>query len=112
GAGRGGGPIFIHSGLSGGKETRGTWRQQHTFLKLGRAGSKDSKAHYGLRFHWARSYNELREILYREGLFDIRAVRGMTVPGDLTARFALHTPAPVNSLQSEFRAQPEIPSPV
>ena len=51
GAGRGGGPIFIHSGLSGGKETRGTWRQQHTFLKLGRAGSKDSKAHYGLRFH-------------------------------------------------------------
>src|SRR5207247_10357591 len=60
--------------------------------------------------HWAKSYDELREILYREGLFDIRAVPGMTIPGDLTARFALHTRAHVNSIQSEFPGQTKITS--
>jgi hypothetical protein len=35
GFGRGGAQVFVHSGLSGGNEKRGTWRQPNTFLKLG-----------------------------------------------------------------------------
>src|SRR5262249_31311531 len=70
GAGRGGGPIFIHSGLSGGKETRGTWRQEHTFLKLAPNRTPNSKIRYGFRFQWANSYDEMRELLFRDGLFD------------------------------------------
>jgi hypothetical protein len=33
----------------------------------------------------------MRDVLYREGGFDIRAVPGMVIPLDLTARFALRT---------------------
>lgn len=99
--------LYIHSGLSGGNETRGTWRQTHTFLTLdGATGA--NRAHYGFRFQWADSYDELRDILFHEGLFDIRVVPGMTVPDDLTARFALHTQARIDSLEAEFPAQTRI----
>ena len=91
--------------MSGGKETRGTWRQEHTFLKLGPAGSLNCKASYGFRFRWANSYDEMRAILYEEGSFDIRTVPGMVIPTDLTARFALHTRARIESIQPEFAEQ-------
>jgi hypothetical protein len=107
--GRGGGTAFVHSGLSGGKETRGTWRQEHTFLKLG-AFNEQIKARYAFRFRWANSYDEMRAVLYQEGLFDIRAVPGMVVPTDLKARFALHTQARLDSIQPEFADQTEIAS--
>src|SRR5262249_34914553 len=90
GGGRGSALVYIHSGLAGSNEARGTWRQKHTFLKLGPAGTTSSKKEYGLRFRWARSYDEMREVLYKEGLFDIRVLPGMVVPTDLTARFDLH----------------------
>src|SRR5712691_4446814 len=85
-----------------------TWRQEHTFLKLGPAGTSEGKAHYGFRFHWANSYDELRDLVFREGLFDIRAVPGMVIPSDLTARFALHTRAHINSIRPEFPSQTKI----
>jgi len=100
--GRSGYRAFVHSALTGGNETRGTWRQEHTSLKLGPAGAPDNKASYGIRFHWANSYDEIREILYREGLFDVRVVPGMTVPDDLSALFALHTKARIESVAPEF----------
>lgn len=110
GGGRGGGEVFVHSGYSGGNEKRGTWRQEHTFARLAPAGTTGSTLHYGFRFHWAKSYDELRDVLYQEGLFDIRAVPGMTVPEDLNARFALHTKARIDSIQAEFPAQTKITS--
>lgn len=108
GSGRGGAQAFVHSGLSGGNEKRGTWRQPHTVLKLGAAGTPDSRVSYGFRFHWAKSYDEMRDILFNEGLFDIRAVPGMTIPEDLTAKFSLHTKAKIDSIEAEFPAQTKI----
>ena len=108
GGGRGAAQVFIHSGYSGENEKRGTWRQPHTSLKLGAAGSKDSKASYGFRFHWAKSYDEMRDILFNEGLFDIRAVPGMTIPDDLTAKFSLRTKAKIESITAEFPTQTKI----
>ena len=35
---------------------------------------------------WASSYDELRELLYEAGLFDVRVVPGMTVPDEPHAR--------------------------
>lgn len=102
GGGRGGAQVFIHSGRTGEAEKRGTWRQAHTMLDLAPAGRPGSKASYGFRLQWAGSYEELREMLYREGLFDIRVVPGMTVPENLTARFSLHTRANIESIQAEF----------
>jgi hypothetical protein len=106
GFGRGGAQVFVHSGLSGANEKRGTWRQPHTSLKLGAAERKS--VNYGFRFHWAKSYDEMREILFNEGLFDIRAVPGMTVPEDLTAKFSLHTKAKIESIEAEFPAETKI----
>ena len=95
---------FIHSALTGGSETRGTWRQPHTNLLLGPAGAPSAAVRYGLRFRWAQSYDEMRTILYDEGLFDMRVVPGMTVPNDLDALFSLHTKARVESIRAEFPA--------
>jgi len=108
GFGRGGAQVFVHSGLSGGNEKRGTWRQPHTFLRLGAAPSKESRVDYGFRFHWAKSYDEMREILFNEGLFDIRSVPGMTIPEDLTAKFSLRTKAKIESIEAEFPAETKI----
>ncbi len=108
GSGRGGTQVFIHSAHTGGAETRGTWRQAHTALDLAPAGRPGSKASYGFRMQWVGSYEELREALYREGLFDIRVVPGMTVPENLTARFSLHTKAKIEDIRAEFPNQTKI----
>jgi hypothetical protein len=100
--GRGNYRAYIHSGYTGNQQTRGTWRQPHTTLKLGPAGSPTSKVVYGFRFQWAKSYDEMRAILYQEGLFDIRVVPGMTVPENLAAKFSLHTKSRIESLEPEF----------
>lgn len=101
-AGRGAYQAFIHSSLTGNQQTQGTWRQEHTSLTLGAAGANNSKVAYGVRFQWAKSYDEIREILYREGLFDIRVVPGMTVPEDLSAKFSLHTKSRIEAIEPEF----------
>jgi hypothetical protein len=110
GGGRSGTQVFVHSARTGGAETRGTWRQAHTALELAPAGRPGSKASYGFRMQWAGSYEELRDLLYREGLFDIRVVPGMTVPENLTARFSLRTKAKVEEIRSEFPARTKIRS--
>jgi hypothetical protein len=93
--------FFVHSGRSGPAEARGTWRQAHTSLALAPAGRPGSRAVYGFRFRWAASYDELRALLYEEGLFDVRVVPGMTVPEDLAVRFSLHTRAEVEGVETE-----------
>lgn len=100
--GRGRYQAFIHSGLTGNREPRGTWRQEHTYLNLGAARAENSRITYGFRFRWAKSYDEIRTILYQEGLFDIRVVPGMTVPEDLSARFSLHTRSRIEAIEAEF----------
>lgn len=107
-AGRGSYRAYIHSGYTGNQETRGNWRQEHTYLNLGPAGAQSSKVTYGFKFRWAGSYDEIREILYQEGLFDIRVVPGMTVPEDLSANFSLHTRSRIESVEPEFPAETKL----
>ncbi len=102
--GRASGTMFVHSAKSGGEETRGTWRQAHTALDL-KAGAKVS---YAFRLQWASSYDELRDLLYANGLFDVRVVPGMTVPSDLSAEFSLRTKARIESVTAEFSGQTTI----
>jgi len=96
--GRAGGTMFVHSARSGNEEKRGTWRQAHTALDL-KAGAR---ARYGFRLQWAWSYDEIRDLLYENGLFDVRVVPGMTVPSDLSATFSLRTKAKIESITAEF----------
>jgi hypothetical protein len=104
GGGRGGGQTFVHSFKIANAETRGTWRQPNTSLSL----KPGAKASYGFRMQWASSYDELRNLLYEEGLFDVRVAPGMTIPDNLTARFSLHTKARIESVTAEFPAQTSI----
>ena len=106
--GRGGFRAYVHSGMTGGAEKRGTWRQPHSMRTLGPAGAPDGRMSAGFRFRWARSYDEIRGVLYDEGLFDIRVVPGMTVPLDLPALVALRTKARIESVAAEFPAQTEV----
>lgn len=102
GGARGGGQDFIFSRATSINEQHGTWRQPRTSLTLGAANTPGGSAHFGFRFQWAKSYDDMRDVLYREGLFDIRAVPGMTIPDDLTARFSLHTKAHIDSVEAEY----------
>ena len=99
---------FIHSGLSAGREKRGTWRMPNTMLILAAAGEQGSSAEYGFRFEWANSYDEMRETLYNNGLFDTRVVPGMTVPQGLKSKFSLHTKNRIDSITSEYPKQTNI----
>ena len=110
GRGRDGAQVYVHSARTGGEETRGTWRQAHTALDLAPAGRPGSKASYGFRMQWADGYEDLRDRIYRAGLFDVRVVPGMTVPEDLTARFSLHTRAKIDAVEAEFPDQTTIRS--
>ncbi|MBK9241717.1 MAG: hypothetical protein IPL75_16045 [Acidobacteria bacterium] len=91
-------------GKVGQRRDAGTWRQAHTALSL-KAGAKAS---YGFRLQWASSYDELRDLLYANGLFDVRVVPGMTVPSDLSAKFSLRTKAQIESVTAEFPGQTTI----
>ncbi|HUM04395.1 MAG TPA: DUF5695 domain-containing protein [Terriglobales bacterium] len=99
---------FVHSGFSGPQEKHGTWRQEHTFLKLSGTGKDGSSVRYGFRFRWAASYEQMRQVLYEEGLFDARFVPGMVIPLDLKAKFSLRTRARIDSIESEFPDQTRI----
>ncbi len=97
--------MYIHSCVSGNAEKRGTWRQEHTMRKLGREGGPEDSFTYGLKFHWVDSYDEMREVLYKEGLFDIRVVPGMSLPSNLKAKFSLHTLNHIDSITAEYPEQ-------
>ena len=108
GGGRGGGTVFVHSSRTGGGVTAGTWRQEHTSLTLGPRGSPGDQVRYGFRLRWAGSYQEMRDILYEEGLFDVRVVPGMSLPSDLSARFVLRTRARIESIEAEHPGETTI----
>ena len=94
--------VYIHSALSGGSETRGTWRQPHTSVTLTPKGTAGDHAAYGFRLQWADDYEGVREALYEQGLFDVHVVPGMTVPVDLSASFSIRTRQRNYTLAAEY----------
>jgi len=89
---------YIHSDLTGNKETRGSWRQPHTSAVIASNSSKT----YGFTFRWAKDYAGIRNILAEEGLIDVQVMPGMTVPTDLNTTIALHTNQKIISVAAEF----------
>ncbi len=98
---------FMHSGASANAK-EGTWRMPNTILNLAAKGKEGSTAEYGFRFQWANSYEEIRDILYENGLFDIRVVPGMTLPQGLDAKFSLRTKNKIDSITAEHPQETEI----
>ncbi len=83
--GRGGYKAYIHSSAAAASVASGTWRLENTSLMLD-PGKGKSEVTYGFKIKWADSWDDMRQTLYEEGLFDIRVVPGMTIPTDLTAQ--------------------------
>lgn len=94
--------VYMHSEVAGNEVPGGTWRMSHTGVDLAPAGQQGSSLTYGFRIRQAWSWDEMREILADEGLFDVRVVPGMTVPSDLAAKFSLHTRNRIDSITAEF----------
>jgi len=99
--------IFIHSTTAGAAaKQRGThWRQPHTSLTLAPAGHTGDSHDYGCKFRWANNHEDVRRILVEEGGIDVQVVPGMTVPSDLSARFALRSQWPIQSIEAEYPAE-------
>lgn len=90
--------VFMHSEVSGNLVPGGDWRMPHTGLDISPSGS----VKYGFRFRWADSWDDMRQVLYEEGLLDVRVIPGMSLPSDLKARVSIRTRKPVKSLVAEF----------
>ena len=98
---------YIHSGLTGNQQ-RGTWRQDHTYTEMAPKGQSNDKLSFGFRLHWAQNYDEIRNLLFENGLIDFRVVPGMTIPEDLEAKFSLRTRAVIDSVTAEFPGDTEL----
>jgi hypothetical protein len=96
--------VFIHSAAAGALASeRGTrWRQPNTSLTLAAAGQPGDSRDYGCKFRWAAGHEDVRKILFEDGGIDVQVVPGMTVPTDLSARFALRTKWDIRSVDAEF----------
>jgi hypothetical protein len=100
--------VYVHSGKSGPEQTRGTWRLRHTSLKLPPKKETLNEGTYGFTFRWAQDFNGVREVLYRNGLVDVRVIPGMTVPNDLVARVAIRTRQTIQALEAEYPSETRI----
>ena len=98
GEGRGAFQAYIHSAFVAASEKRGSWRQPHSSLELAAGGTRS----YSFVYRWAKDYEEIRQILVEEGLIDVRAMPGMTVPNDVDAEIALRTHQPITAIVPEF----------
>jgi hypothetical protein len=97
----------IHSQWAAAQK-EGSWRMENTALELAPKGKPGSSITYGFRMQWVNSYDELRDVLYQNNLFDIRVVPGMTLPQGLSAKFSLRTKNKIDSISAEFPKQTKI----
>lgn len=96
--------VFVHSKATAEQEQAGTWRLPRT----SRVVEPGETVSYRFAFHWADSYEGVREVLCRNGGFDIYVAPGMVIPRDLTAKIALRTGQKIEALQAEFPAKTKV----
>jgi hypothetical protein len=96
--------VFVHSTATAETDRRGSWRQPRTSRIL----APGATATYEFVFHWVDSYEGVREVLYRNGGFDIYVAPGMVIPRDLTARIALRTSQHIEAIQPEFPSRTKV----
>ncbi len=110
-AGRGVFCPYVHSKRAAEevKKLGGRWRFENTAATLAPRGKKGSRLSYSFKFLWAEDgYRSVREILFREGLFDVMVIPGMVVPENLDARLAVRTKNRIVAIEPEFPAQTDV----
>jgi Family of unknown function (DUF5695) len=117
GRGRSGGfTPFIHAAVSSagpiaqgkaaGREQ--AWRLPISSLTLAGKGMAGDAVTYQFHFAWAKDFDDVREVLYREGSIDVNIVPGMTVPVDLAALISLRTQKGIEAVEAEFPEKTKI----
>lgn len=99
--------VYVHSGHAGNLQ-EGNWRYEHTYCDLAPAGEEGSEVEYSFRMQWANSYDELRQILYDNGLLDIRVVPGMSLPADLEAKISIRSKEVIKDVRAEYPSDTDI----
>jgi hypothetical protein len=109
---QGGYRVYLHSVAAGAdaKAKGCNWRQPHTSLTLAAQGQHGDSHSHGFVLDWANDYDGVRQILVDRGLVDVDVVPGMTVPSDLSARFALRATQKIHGVDAEFPAETKIES--
>lgn len=102
-----GSSVFIHSIVSGIDDLSKN-RIKNKTINLSPFGEEGCVIEYGLRYQWVNSYEEMRDVLYDNGLIDIRVVPGMTIPQGLGAKVSLHTRNEIDSIVAEYPDQTTI----
>jgi hypothetical protein len=110
GGARAGFTPFIHASVSSvgpiaqGKEAgrEQPWRLPITSLNLAPKGSRGDSVTYTFHFTWAKDFDDVREVLYREGSIDVNVVPGLALPTDLPALISLRTKSKIGSVAPEF----------
>jgi len=82
----------------------GNWFYPATSLTL----AKGKETSFQFRFRWANDYQELKTILYEEGMIDVDSRPGMVIPADLYALLDLHTKKTIEKLILEYPDQTKI----
>ena len=100
--------VFVHSGKSGARETRGTWRQPHTIGHIAPKGQEGDRLEVAFDYVTADSYAAMREQLVQHQGIDTKVVPGLTVPRGQKALFALRTRCSVDDVKAEFPEETKI----
>jgi hypothetical protein len=102
--------VYIHSAASAAalRARGGNWRLPNTRLLLAPKGKLGDNATYAFCFAWAANYAGVRQVLYRQHLFDVNVVPGMTVPTDLDTMFSLHTLDRIRAIVPEYPKSTQI----
>jgi Family of unknown function (DUF5695) len=116
GGARAGFTPFIHAAVSSvrpiaqGKEAGRAepWLLPISSLTLAPKGSTGDSVTYTFHFAWAKDFNDVREVLYREGSIDVNVVPGLTLPIDQPALFSLRTKNKINSVDPEFSDKTQV----
>lgn len=99
------GGVYILSGRRGEEDRAkgGNWRQPQTTHTLSPTNSQRDGITYAFKFRWAKDYDGVRQILYEEGVPDVRVVPGMTIPLGTEAMVSVRN-------HGAMRVEPEFPS--
>jgi hypothetical protein len=107
---------FIHAAVSSvgpiarGKEAgrEQPWRLPITSLHLAPKGSADDSVTYTFHFTWAKNFEDVRDVLYREGSIDVNVVPGLTLPVDQTALIELRSKNKIHAVTPEFASHTQM----
>ncbi|MCX6343682.1 MAG: DUF5695 domain-containing protein [Armatimonadetes bacterium] len=101
-----GGPytVYIHAKVRALNldTTFGDWRLPITSKTIAPKGKSGDEVVYAFKFQWAKDYDDVRNILVKEGLISVNAVPGMVLPQKMPAMFSLTTKQKINSIKAEF----------